>query len=228
MSNNIFTRLLTACVVAVLLTTSVTPVAFAIQVGAPLAQELRSQEVTGVLPGGQFAKIWLGLEPGVAGTNITVTSEWDRVNPEQNGLGFYILDEGGLARVLNGSEDVRDANLAAGSRLSPEAPDNQLGAQFRATGSYYTIVAYNDSNADANFTLRVDNGMITDDSGQVTDPNATATSTAEAEDAEDAEAMEEEAAASEEDTAAAAEETTAAPAATTPAPAATAANLRGA
>ena len=141
--------------------------------------------------GRQFAKIWLGLEAQTLGENITVVSEWDRLDPELNGLGFYILDEGGLARVLNGSADVRNANLSAGNKLSPEMPANQLGAQFRATGGKYTIVVFNDSNSDANFSLKATNGVITDDSDQVTDPNA-ATSTPEAAESE-ADAVEDDA-----------------------------------
>jgi len=51
-----------------------------------------------------------------------------------------------------------------------------LGASFNANGlGPYTVVVINDSNQDANFTLRVTNGFITDDSAQVTDPSAPTT-----------------------------------------------------
>ncbi|HXF60575.1 MAG TPA: fasciclin domain-containing protein [Caldilineaceae bacterium] len=142
---------------------------------APVAQELRAQQVAGTLPGGQFAKIWLGLEPETRGQNITVTTEWDRTNPQDTGVGFYILDEDDLRSVLSGSARVQEANLSSGGRLSSDAPANQLGAVFQATGGAYTIVLFNDSSADANFTLEVLNGFVTDDSGQVRDLQAAPT-----------------------------------------------------
>lgn len=158
--------------------------------GAPVAQ-VRSQQVGGTIPGGQFAKIWLGLTPTTQGATVTVISEWDRNNPGSQGLGFYILDQDGLNQVLSGSARLQDVNLAAGSQFGVDAPANQLGAQFQATGSSYTIVVYNDSNSDANFTLTATNAVITDDSDQVQDlsaPTPAATEEAEAEEAATAEA----------------------------------------
>ncbi len=139
--------------------------------GAPVAQ-VRSQQVGGTIPGGQFAKIWLGLTPTTRGATVTILSEWDRNDPGSQGLGFYILDEDGLNQVLSGSARLQDVNLAAGSQFGVDAPANQLGAQFQATGSSYTIVVYNDSNSDANFTLTATNAVITDDSDQVRDLSA--------------------------------------------------------
>lgn len=171
---------------------------------APVAQVLQAEEVTGVLTGGQFAKIWLKLTPTTRNQSMTVTTEWDRQFPESSGLGFYILDQDGLSSVLNESSTLGDANLAAGSKLAPNSPDNQLGAVIQATGGEYTIVLYNDSPTDASFTLRVQNGTIEDDANQVRDLRAAPTAAA----GEDA--------AGEEGDATAAET----PAAATPAPAA--------
>lgn len=144
---------------------------------APAAQEapgqLRAQEVAGVLTGGQFAKIWLGLEPETKGQNVTVTAEWGVDLPAEKGLGFYILDANGLNRVLTGGTDVRDANMGVGSRASSTSPANQLAYTFNATADSYTVVLFNDSNTDADFTVKVTNAFITDDQGQVRDLKAT-------------------------------------------------------
>ncbi len=140
---------------------------------APSAQ-VQSAEVGGVLTGGQFAKIWLGLSTIDRGSNVTVLAEFDRLNPQNSGLGFYILTEDGLRAVLSGA-DLRTNNLAAGSRLSPQTPENQLGAVVQGSASNYTIVVFNDSATDASFTLRVTNGLISDDSGQVRDLRAAPT-----------------------------------------------------
>ena len=164
-----------AILIASLLFSGLSSVVFAAASGAPLAQGVRSQSVTGTITGGNFSKIWLGLEPQTQGENITVVSEWDQTDPENHGLGFFILDPAGLNKVRDGSANVRDINLAAGSKASPSAPANQLTAQFRATAGSYTIVVFNDSNTDANFSLKATNGIITDGSNQVKDANATAT-----------------------------------------------------
>lgn len=145
---------------------------------APVAQTLEAEAVAGVLTGGQFAKIWLKIQPNGNG-DVVILSEWDRNFPENNGLGFYVLNADGLARVLSGSQRLPEANLSAGSRPSPSAPDNQLGAILQATGGEYTIVLFNDSATDASFTLKVTNATLLDDSEQVRDLNAAPTAAAE-------------------------------------------------
>jgi uncharacterized surface protein with fasciclin (FAS1) repeats len=152
------------------LTAVVTPTLMA----APVAQILQADAVAGVLTGGQFAKTWLKITPNGNG-NVVVLTEWDRNFPEANAVGFFILDQNGLARVLSGSQKLAEANLSAGSRPSPSSPDNQLGAVLQATGGEYTIVLFNDSSTDASFTLKVTNATLTDDSNQVRDLNAAPT-----------------------------------------------------
>ena len=118
--------------VTALLVTSLAPAAFAAEQSAP-SYEVRASEVTGVIPGGQFAKIWLGIVPENPGT-VNVTATWDRANPEQNGVGFFILNEANLAAVVAG-QNLRDNNVASGStNFFLNGPDNQQGASFRATG----------------------------------------------------------------------------------------------
>jgi uncharacterized surface protein with fasciclin (FAS1) repeats len=175
-------QVFTAGLAALMLLSTLTAVTSPMLMAAPVAQTLEAEEVAGVLTGGQFAKIWLGLTPTTRGQNMTITTEWDRNFPESSGLGFYVLDQDGLTSVLNGSSSVHDANLSAGSKISPSAPDNQLGAVIQATGGEYTIVLFNDSSTDASFVLRVQNGTVSDDAGQVRDLRAAPT-TAEGDDA---------------------------------------------
>lgn len=182
-------QMFSAVMIATLLLSTATVIHAPAALAAPAAQEVRAQEVSGVLTGGQFDKIWLGLAPETKGQNITIISEWDRESPEAKGLGFYVLDEGGLNRVLNGSSNVHDANLAVGGKLSPQTPANQLGAVISATGDSYTIVLFNDSSTDASFTLKVTNGFVVDDSDQVRDLKATPAPAGD-EDTADAEATE--------------------------------------
>ncbi|MBX3013982.1 MAG: fasciclin domain-containing protein [Caldilineaceae bacterium] len=142
-----------------------------------MAQTTRAQEVRGTLPGGQFAQIWLGLEPEFSGAQVTVIAEWDRNNPAASGLNFFILDDQGVRRV--GDEPLSRIALGAGNPdFDVNAPDNQLGASFNAIGlAKYTIVVSNESSQDASFTLRAVNGFILDDSNQVVNPNAPITGT---------------------------------------------------
>lgn len=184
MTQSKWQRFFAAILVTAMLVTSLAPTAFAAEQAAPAYQEVRASEVTGLIPGGQFAKIWLGIAPERPGT-VTVTAVWDRSNPEQNGLGFFILNEANLAAVVAG-QNLRDNNVGAGStNFFLNGPDNQQGASFRATGGAYTVIVYNDSASDANFTLSIDNGVLVDGSGQVkavgaSEESATPEATAEA------------------------------------------------
>jgi len=165
-------RFLTGALIAALLLTTFAPVALAAEQAAPAAQ-LSASEVKGTITGGQFAQIWLGLAPENPGT-VTLTAVWDRANPEDNGVGFYILNESNLAAAIAGQR-LQSNNVASGSTdFFQNAPDNQQGASFRATGPAYTIIVYNDSATDANFTLSASNGIISDESGQVTAVGAAA------------------------------------------------------
>lgn len=172
MANRRLEKMLAGLLVALLLTASLPLLAQAAVQNAPLAQQLRDRQVRGMLPGGQFAKFWLGLEPEQSGATVSVVAEWDRPNPGANGLGFFILDETRLAQV--GEAALSAIALAAGDpNFMLNAPDNMQGASFNAIGlAPYTVVVYNDSASDANFTLTATNAFITDESNQVTGASA--------------------------------------------------------
>lgn len=178
--------ILTAALLTALLVTALAPAAFAAEQSAP-AYQVRATEVSGTIPGGQFAKFWLGLVPDRPGT-VTVSATWDRSNPEDTGVGFYVLNEAGLSAVVGGQR-IETNNVATGdTQFFLNGPDNVQGAGFRATGEAYTLVVYNDSAGDANFTLRAENAVIVDESNQVTAAGAAAeeeTPAAEATEAEE-------------------------------------------
>jgi uncharacterized surface protein with fasciclin (FAS1) repeats len=175
-------KMVAGLLVAMLLATSLPVLTPTSVSAASLAQQVRDRQVRGTIPGGQFAKFWLGLEPEESGATVSIVSEWDRPNPSNNGVGFFILDENGLRRV--GDEALSSIALAAGDpNFVLNGPDNAVGASFNAIGlAPYTLVVYNDSASDANFTLTATNGFITDESNQVTGQAGTpATTTDEAE-----------------------------------------------
>lgn len=168
-------KVVTALVIAVLLSSSVTTLVNAASPAAPTLQQLRTKTIAGSIKGGEFAKYWLGLEPEQSGAVVTVVAEWDRANATENGVGFFILDEEGLKRV--GESTLSSIAVAAGnSSFFLNGASNVQGASFNAIGlAKYTLVIYNDSNSGASFKITATNGFITDDSGQVTDPNASTT-----------------------------------------------------
>lgn len=195
MSMTKFRQLFAAGMIAALVFSSTAVMAVPAVLAAPAAQEgsagsLRAQEVAGVLTGGQFAKLWLGLEPETKNQNVTVTTEWGVDLPADKGVGFYLLDGNGLNRVLTGAADVRDANMGVGSRSNSTSPANQLAYSFVATADSYTIVLFNDSSTDASFTLKVTNAFVTDDQGQVRDLKATPAPAGEGDEAAGAETPE--------------------------------------
>lgn len=139
-------------------------------VTAPAAEAVRARAVQGMLPGGAYAQIWLGLEPEFADAQITVLAEWDRLFPADHGLNFFIFDEQQLRRLGEENSSFSSLALAAGSaNFALATPDNTLGAGFRATGwAAYAIVILNESTQTATFTLRISNGFVTDVTNQVT------------------------------------------------------------
>jgi len=165
-------KMIAAIAVALLFVTSFVSFRAMTVTAAPAMQEVRAKEVTGSIPGGQFAQVWLAVEPETPGAQVTLIAEWDRNNPADQGLNFFILDDQGVRRV--GDDTLSTIALGAGSaNFVLNGPDNTLGASFNAIGTaIYTVVVSNESSQDANFTLRSTNAFIIDGSGQVTDPNA--------------------------------------------------------
>ena len=169
-------RLLGAALLAALLVTGFAPAAMAATAQtAPSAapqQVSGAKEVSGTLTGGQFAKIWLGLTPDINPGTVTLTADWDRPNADSSNVGFYVLNESNLQAVLGG-ESLIENNVGQGqSSFFLNGADNVQGARFNATGPAYTVVVYNDSATDANFTLRTEGATLADDSGQVRVPGA--------------------------------------------------------
>lgn len=167
-------KVVTALLVALLLSTSLATLVSAAAPTAAVAQQLRTKTIAGSIKGGEFAKLWLGLEPEQSGAQVTVVAEWDRENASSNGVGFFVLDEEGLKRV--GDEPLSGISVAGGSSsFFLNGASNVQGASFNAIGlAKYTLVIYNDSGAAGNFKVTATNAFITDDSKQVTDPNAPA------------------------------------------------------
>ncbi|MEM7131715.1 MAG: fasciclin domain-containing protein [Chloroflexota bacterium] len=154
----------------------------------PSQDILEAKTVTGSLPGGEFAKIWLAVDPDFPEAQIEVFVEWDRPNAAANGVGFFILDEVGLSRAQAGTS-LQDISTASGNPVF-EGADNQMEANFKAFGlTRYTMVVFNDSDSGAGFTATVENAAFIDDSNQVTDPTAPAVEVA-SEDEEGAEGAE--------------------------------------
>lgn len=163
-------KLLGALLSATLVVGVMTPVAMVAAPAAVMAQSTASS-ATGLLPGGQFSKVWLGLQAETPTAKTVVSVEFDRSDALANGLGFYILSEANLSAVSAGNS-LQDNNIGSGSsNFFENGATNILGADFEANGNaVFTLVVYNDSAGDANFKINVTNGFLTDGSNQVTFP----------------------------------------------------------
>ncbi len=137
---------------------------------------VKAKQVTGTLTGGNFAKIWLELQQDSVSARVTVRAEFSTDNPQQDGVGFFVLDANNFVNVLGGGSLLNN-NVAAGNP-STTTQANQLDVNFNADStSPYTIVVINDGSKDVSFTLTVTNATIVDGSGQVKDPSAPQTTT---------------------------------------------------
>lgn len=178
MTKHALRKALTAFLMMALLVTSFASIAVAQddaatqdEAAAPAPVEaVASNKVSGMIPGGQFATIWLGLTPSALDANVTVTADWDRENPTANGLVFYVLNARNTNAAMAGGRP-QDNNIAAGVPVFQGA-NNQQSASFRASESGLTLIVSNTSPNDANFTLTAQNAIITDNSGAVRDANA--------------------------------------------------------
>ncbi len=172
-------RIVAAFAVAVLVMTSL--------VSLVAADAVRSTEIEGVVPGGQFAEIWLDLEVIQPG-NVTVLGTWESGNLE--GVGFFVLDEADVATVSGGGK-ARDNNIAAGNPVQPyRGAPNQQEASFRATAPMYKLIIFNESPNDAIFTMAATNAYIVGENENVSDPNAAMADDGDAMVADDAETAE--------------------------------------
>jgi hypothetical protein len=89
-----------------------------------------------------------------------------------DGVGFFILDEPGVATVAGGGR-ARDNNIAAGNPVQPfRGAPNQQEANFRATAPMYKLIIFNESPNDAIFTMEATNAYIVGENENVSDPNA--------------------------------------------------------
>ena len=165
MSKSRLQQLTASLVIAALMVTSLVSLISA----APVTDSVRSSEITGTIPGGEFKEIWLDLEvmqPGI----VTVLATW--TSGSVDGVGFFILDEQDVATVSSGGK-ARDNNLAVGNPMpSFEGAANQQEASFRATAPMYKLIIFNESPNDAEFDIGADNAYILGTSEYVSDPNA--------------------------------------------------------
>ncbi len=154
---------------------------------APVADAVRSTEIEGMVPGGQFAEIWLDLEVIEPG-NVTVLATWE--SGMLDGVGFFVLDEAGVATVAGGGK-ARDNNIAAGNPVQPfRGAPNQQEASFRATAPMYKLIIFNESPNDAIFTMAATNAFIVGENENVSDPNGAMADDDDAMAADDAETTE--------------------------------------
>ena len=165
MSKSRLQQLTASLVIAALMVTSLVSLISA----APVTDSVRSSEITGTIPGGEFKEIWLDLEvmqPGI----VTVLATW--TSGSVDGVGFFILDEQDVATVSSGGK-ARDNNLAVGNPMASfEGAANQQEASFRATAPMYKLIIFNESPNDAEFDIGADNAYILGTSEYVSDPNA--------------------------------------------------------
>jgi hypothetical protein len=115
---------------------------------------------------------YLGLTPTIRDGLIVVTLEFapqDSTLLSEN-LNFWIIDEDGLRRVVNGARP-EDVGIAHGSRVELGADKGKLRAIIAASGyGKYTIVVYNNSNVLATYQIRTNGGLLTDETAQTSLP----------------------------------------------------------
>jgi hypothetical protein len=115
---------------------------------------------------------YLGLTPEIRDGLIVVTLDFDPKDSQAlaENINFWILDDQGLQRVLNGARP-EDVGIATGSVVQYGADKGKLRAVINSSGrGEYTVVVYNNSDVPATYLLRANGGLLTDLIAQTTLP----------------------------------------------------------
>jgi uncharacterized surface protein with fasciclin (FAS1) repeats len=150
----------TAAVTATVTVTATETPATAI---ATIPTEFSADELEGEL-NERFAKHYFELDTEDITRAVVVELTYDPQDSQalDNGLNFYIFDEAQFRRL--NTAPSRAENTAAGELVSrsPKTKRATVSNPFRT----YTIVVSNDSDVPANYTLTVENAILTDGSAQ--------------------------------------------------------------
>ncbi len=138
---------------------------------APLSQEqsIQATELRGELPT-QYSKHFFGLTPLQRDGLVRLTLAYEPAGERSlRGLiNFVVLSEDRLRRHLAGSA-LSSVHLARGEVL-PYGADNLMETSFQASGKgNYTVIVFNNLDAQARYILTADNALLRDDSGQSVD-----------------------------------------------------------
>ena len=152
-----------AATTAVTETAAVTATATPAPVVATVPTEFSADELAGEL-NERFAKHYFELDTEDITRAVVIELTYDPQDSQalDNGLNFYVFDEAQFRRL--DTAPSRAENTAAGELVSrsPKTKRATVSNPFRT----YTIVVSNDSDVPANYTLTVDNAILTDGSAQ--------------------------------------------------------------
>lgn len=156
-------------------TAEATPEATETPTPAPAAVQpvvVRSSKLTGDLPE-QFAQHFLGLLPLDPSKPVVVNMTWDPQDQQalDQSLNFFVLDENGLNKVVNGRGRPETSNIAAGNPVKNAPVKTRRAEVVNPTGTY-TVIVSNGSTVPATYTLTVENAVLVDDAGQTNESKA--------------------------------------------------------
>jgi hypothetical protein len=152
--------------------------------GSPLATSLVSGPVTNAAPSVDALRLsgtldpiltrhFLSVKPAIRNGDVAIEMVYEPRGRETDGyVNFYILDEDALRRFVYGS-DFDDVELAAGVQKPFSPNQNELVAEFTASGSSeYTVVPFSLSPLTVTYVLQVDGGLLVDRYGQTNEAAA--------------------------------------------------------
>jgi hypothetical protein len=152
--------------------------------GSPLDSGLVSCPVTSAAPSVDALRLsgaldpvlsrhFLSVKPAVRDGEVAIEMVYEPRGRQTDGaVNFYILDEDALRRFVYGS-DFDDVELAAGDRKPFSPNQNELVAEFTASGSSeYTVVPFNQSPLTVTYVMQVEGGLLVDRYGQTNEAAA--------------------------------------------------------
>jgi hypothetical protein len=134
-----------------------------------LPEAVRARRVSGMLMSAQD-RHYLNLATDTGGGDVTLTLRYQGMGAAPSRLNFWVMTQDGVRQLVQGGL-AQELNLATGLVVSGEKGLYQARLRM-AENMLYTVVVFNESGIEADYTLSVQGGILVDRYGQTREAHA--------------------------------------------------------
>lgn len=134
-----------------------------------LPEPVQARRVSGALMNAQD-RHYLNLATDTGGGDITLTLRYQGMGAAPSRLNFWIMTQDGVRQLVQGGL-AQELNLATGLAVAGEKGLYRARVRM-AENMLYTVVVFNESGIEADYTLSVQGGILVDRYGQTREAHA--------------------------------------------------------